>query len=826
VVAWDGESEVGGIGLRRAAVPLFLGAIALSAGWTAVWALGDQPAQLPASGPGRDASYGPLAMPWTGPSTGGGWQPMGPAPITHEICCGSLPRGEYGNASGRITSLVVDPADPRTVYVGSAGGGVWKSVDGGNNWLPLTDTTASLAIGALAIDSTGRILYAGTGEDNHAEDALAGAGILKSTDAGRSWALIGAQFAGQRIGGLAIDRTVAGGQRVVAATSAGLYLSTNGGGSWSLLRAGGTLQIIQDPNRPERWWASQSDFCASERGAILTSLDRGISWSIAFHSPARVSRIGLGVGPGGVAYVAGADCGSSDPPSGNLIYVEKTLDGGATWASIPLTTPGLTNYFRDDNIRGQGYYDNLIAVDPHDPNHAIFGGVTLLATRDGGASFTDAGRVYHGGAIHPDVHAAVFTAPDTLYVGTDGGIWQTHNLGGTGTPADWTNLNSNLGTVQFFEGTALDSQHFLGGTQDNGSVGTLAGGQMIPSPSGGGQGRGWSEYYLSDGGYAAVAGATIYVEGALFTTDRTYFQIFRGSATGGPTSFVPAGPCLDLKTDLACLDEHADLMVPFVLDRTRPDRLLAATDRVYQSLTGGLPAGTQGWSPISGRLTTGLPGDSIAILRLGPAGQPNVIVTASAFGAVFISRDAGRHWTNISGNLPQAHGASDPRLVPPIPWVSGIAIDPRDPNQLWVGLGGVGVPHLWHGQITKAGAVTWVSADVGVLPENLPLTSVVVDPADSSRVYVGTVNGALVCQHCDGAGQARAWAQLGSGLPNVWIASLTVTLDGQALVAWTHGRGVWMLPFRLAGGSLPGQPTKTNNEESRSQPIAAPGRPH
>lgn len=794
MVAWDGESQVSGIGIRRAALPLLLGAVALSAGWTVVWALSDQRAHLPATGvDGRDASYGPLAMPWTGPSTGGQWRPIGPAPITHEICCGSSPRGEYGNASGRITSLVTDPADPRIVYAGSAGGGVWSSVDAGKSWLPLTDTAPSLAIGALTIDTTGRTLYAGTGEDNHAEDALAGMGILKSADAGRSWTLIGEPFAGHRIGGLAIDRMVAGGQRVAAATNAGLYFSINGGATWSLLRAGGTTQIIQDPTQPSRWWATQTDFCADERGAVLTSTDGGLTWLIAFTSPARASRIGLGVGLGGVAYAAVADCGDGEPPTGNLIDVAKTVDYGATWTSIPLTTPGLTNYFRDENVRGQGYYDNVVAVDPHDSNHAIFGGVTILATRDGGGSFSDVGRVYHGGTIHPDVHAAAFTGPDALYVGTDGGVWQTGDLGGAGGAGDWVNLNSNLGTVQFYEGTALDREHFLGGTQDNGSVGTLG----APAQPG------WAEYYLSDGGYTAIAptgSPTIYVESPLFTADRTYFQIFRGSATGGPTSFIPAGPCRDITSDPGCLDSHADFTVPFVLDPTRPDRLLAATDRVYQTLTGGVPAGPKGWSPISGRLTTGLKGDSIAVLRLGPPGHTNVIVTASAFGAVFISRDGGRHWTNITGKLPVASGATDPRLVPPIPWLSTIAIDPHDPNELWVGLGGIDVPHLWHGRITNGGAgVSWAAVDAGSLPGNLPVTSVVVDPADRTRLYVGTINGALVCAHCDNLKCCADWEQVGSGLPNAWVASLSLTLDGLALVAWTHGRGVWTLPLPTPG---------------------------
>ena len=109
MVAWDGESDLGGIRFRRSSIPLLLGAVAVTAGWTAVWAVSDHPAQLPATGVDRrDATYGPLALPWQGAATAGQWRSMGPAPIGGEICCGSSLRGEYGSASGRITSLVTE----------------------------------------------------------------------------------------------------------------------------------------------------------------------------------------------------------------------------------------------------------------------------------------------------------------------------------------------------------------------------------------------------------------------------------------------------------------------------------------------------------------------------------------------------------------------------------------------------------------------------------------------------------------------------------------------------------------------------------------------
>ncbi len=109
-------------------------------------------------------------------TVGAAWTSLGPTPIADEKCCDTSPSSDYGRASGRVTSLVTDPTTSATVYAGSAGGGVWKSINSGSTWSALTDTQASLAIGALAIDASGKVLFAGTGEDNDCIDCQPGVG--------------------------------------------------------------------------------------------------------------------------------------------------------------------------------------------------------------------------------------------------------------------------------------------------------------------------------------------------------------------------------------------------------------------------------------------------------------------------------------------------------------------------------------------------------------------------------------------------------------------------------------------------------------------------
>jgi len=772
-----------------------------------------------------------FAVPQPPTVIGGPWRSLGPTPIVNEkdCCTNTTPpavASTFGNASGRVTALVTDPTNPGVVFMGSAGGGVWKSANGGLSWVPLTDFQPSLAIGALAIDPSGQTIYAATGEANGA-DSQAGQGILKSTDGGLSWVALAPQFAGAHIGGLMVDRLSP--SRLFAATDLGLYRSQDGGTTWAQVALGGltgipgspppsqaVTQVVQDPGAPARLWVSAGDFCQTEAGDVLISNDGGASWSVVtpsfLRSTSGASRVGLGVGGQNVAYLAAADC------RGNLLDLEKSLTAGTSWSRIPPGTPGAFNYFNVGG-GGQGEYDNIVAVDPVNPNKAVFGGITILATRDGGASFSDVGRVTGGGVIHPDFHAVAFTGADSFYAGNDGGVWSTTTLGGTGSRADWTNLNATLGTVQFYQGSALDLNHILGGTQDNGSAGNFPGAAGLPA---------WQEYDSGDGGFTAIdptPGST-----TVFTV-QPGLDIFKGQTTltGAPTSpydsFVPAGPCRrgSQPPDPACNDPRA-FVAPLVMDPTNPQRLLAGTNRVYQSLSGGLPAGPSGWAPISGDLTTGTQfttrGDRLQVTALGSPTSSGTVITGSRFGAVSISTNAtsaNPQWTNISSNLPVPSRAN---FVFPNSWISGVAVNPANPAEAWVTIGGLNIPHVWHTVTAGSPSGTIWSDLTGTGTSAVPneiVNGIAIDPFNRATVYVGTDFGVLVCSTCGGSAAAPAWAVLGTGLPNVKVQALTFTQDGGTLIAWTHGRGAWAfsvplgvspssLTFTAATGGLPPGP--------------------
>src|SRR5258706_5793709 len=184
-------------------------------------------------------------------------------------------------ASGRVSALVVDPRSADTVYLGGADGGVWKTTDGGKNWKALTDSQASLAIGALAIDLTNPdIVYAGTGDPN----GFLGAGILKSTDAGNTWTNILGPFEGSRVGGLIVHPT--NGQILLAAkasipnaASDGIYRSTNAGTTWTQVQPGAGFSVTLDASGNA--YAAISAVTPTAPRGVYRSRDSGATWTAA-----------------------------------------------------------------------------------------------------------------------------------------------------------------------------------------------------------------------------------------------------------------------------------------------------------------------------------------------------------------------------------------------------------------------------------------------------------------------------------------------------------------------------------------------------------------
>jgi len=378
------------------------------------------------------------------------------------------------NGAGRFTAVTPHPSIPGTVLAGAAGGGVWRTRDGGATWEPLTDGIPNLSVGALAMaPSNPDIVYLGTGEGGYGIDFIPGIGMLRSDDGGDTWSLPDQVIATQffRINVDPRDPDV-----LLAATNEGLLRSETGGATWSTVlsayantssRKLVVTDVIRSGSLPDRLYAAVwcLGSCPSGISRVMKSTDNGLTWSVADSGlPSALSdrwdlnRTALAIAPSNdrILYaamnVAPATNGDVAP-----VQIYRTTDRGATWKKVKNPDPYLG---------AQGWYDNTITVSPSDPNRVVAGGVYYVVSGDGGQSWaTKKPSTGITNLPHVDAHDLQWQG-DTLWVACDGGIWKSATNGVT-----WTDANNGLVTRQYY-GLAIDPadrEIVLAGSQDNGT---------------------------------------------------------------------------------------------------------------------------------------------------------------------------------------------------------------------------------------------------------------------------------------------------------------------------------------------------------------------
>jgi uncharacterized protein (TIGR03437 family) len=732
---------------------------------------------------GNDAGFAPSVLQ--------GWTPLGP-----------------GNVGGRTRALLIHPRNPDTMFAGAASGGVWRTTDGGKSWTPLTDLLMNLAVNALAFDPNNpETIYAGTGEGYFNSDATRGAGIFRSIDGGDTWRRLdgtgGKDF--YYVNDIVISKSNS--NRIYVATRSGVMRSVDGGATWSRVvneeinNGCSDLEMRTDTATDVVFAACGLPGIIQSPGNVQASIYRngnaggGLgSWDVVYTEEG-MSRTSLAIAPSNqnVIYAVSSENGAAGAPH-SLHAVFKSSNGGApgTWGKVNDGRSGKLNAslftnpiwaFQTECRPGvgvnqffyQGWYDNVIAVDPQSENIVWVGGIDLFRSDDGGANWGMASFWQEGKTsaryVHADHHAIIFhpqfngSANRTMFVGTDGGIFRTDNaraqtVTGSRAPCSadssrisWQPLNNGYGATQFYHGLPVpDGRTYFGGAQDNGVV--FGSDEFGPN--------GWRELLSGDGGYVAVDPTNpsiLYAENNGLSLKK--------SIDGGKT-WVPA------TTGISNIG--FGFIVPLVMDPNDPNRLWVGGGSLYRTKNGA-ELWTQASAPLKGIATA-------------------IVVAPSDSSFVLAGTDQGSIHRSISSN-PGAD-TSWPDAHPRNGTVTSLAFDPTNRDIAYATYSNFGGKHVYR---TVNGGADWTAIDgpppTGTTPSpnalpDIPVNCIVIDPTNTQRLYVGTDIGVFTSP--DGG---ATWAVENTGFANAPVEWLAVgAYNGAAhLFAFSRGRGAWRVPL-------------------------------
>lgn len=682
-----------------------------------------------------------------------------------------------GNIGGRTRALVIDPTDTTRIFAAGVGGGVWRSTDAGDTWVPTDDLMANLAVCSMVMDPTDtNTLFAGTGEGFSNVDAIRGDGIFRTADGGATWTQIEATRGNSNffyVNSLAISSN---GQILLAGTTTGIHRSANGGQSWNHVLNVGIGNLAFDPSNSNNAVAG-----GLSDGRAYFSTDGGNTWQEAIRPPSPNGRVQL------CYAVANPSTVYASVEAGSQIW--RSTDGGQTYTSRNATYGGVAANF----LGTQGWYDNVIwAGDPTNVNLVLVGGIDLWRSTDGGNTLRPISTWWSDQSAHADHHAIVAdpgydgTNNRRVYFGHDGGISRTDDVTTVGNNASepytngWVGLNNEYGVTQFYYGAGhIGTNTILGGTQDNGTL------RYTPA-----QGAdAWNEVWGGDGGDIASDPS----DSQVWYGEYVYLQIFR-DASGGASmysgdyicglywngaSWVWKPPPFTIPD---ARDGQAQFIAPFELDPNEPNRLLGGAMSLWRTddaktPNSVIPPGGPSWASIKAPIGNIRRTHSITAIAIAD-GDSDVVVVGHANGNIYRSTDAtaaNPTWQQIDTN-----GINANRQC------LALTIDPDDHGLIYAAFGGFQSDNLWR---TNDGGQSWTDISAG-LPD-APIRDVTLHPQRSSWVYLATDVGVFASE--DGG---TTWSPTNEGPANV--ACRDFFWMGCKLVCVTHGRGMFEIDLSIA----------------------------
>ncbi|CAN5457134.1 hypothetical protein BH10BAC6_BH10BAC6_04250 [soil metagenome] len=537
---------------------------------------------------------------------------------------------------GRVKSIIIHPTDPNLVYIGTAAGGVWKTTDGGDTWKPMMDDANAIALGSLCFDPTDpTIIYAGTGEQvsGSAGNIFLGCGLLRSTDAGETWHVVGLTDVGSfsRIYAHPKNRDLLMASCMNAGS--GVYKSTNRGATWKKMYTGSVADMSINPMDENEWFICTAD-------GILQSVDGGATWVPRNQGiVGTLGRMSIQQSPKNPDYLY---CLAS---VNSLAQILRSTDHGATWTATYTDSRGCFFAGACTAAASQSFYDIYTTAHPTDEKICLAGGIDVWRTVNNGTSWMNTTNSYAGGSVvHPDQHCAAFAPsnPSIVYSGNDGGMFKSSDGGQT-----WKAINNGLAITQFysFDIDLTDRYKTYGGTQDNNTLGSSGEDE-------------WRSVVGGDGMVTVLDHDpnTLYgnqPNGAMFRLDLK---------TGQGKSIVNGIDPADAGLWVAPLELH-----PIELGL-----LYHGRRHVYLSLDQG-----ESWKILPTPFV-----NQVTSIGINPANPDNVWAGTLA-GEVAVSADQGETWTKVNQNG-----------LPSLP-VADLVGSPTQPNTMWICYSSYGTSNLF-----------------------------------------------------------------------------------------------------------------------------------
>jgi len=581
---------------------------------------------------------------------------------------------------GRINCTAFHPADNNTFWVGTAAGGIWKTIDAGTTWTVLNNGTPVLAVSDIIIPSdysSSNTIYIATGDrDGWDNNSI---GVLKSTDGGSTWNSTDLSYSvanSKMVSRLLVDPQ--DDQTIIAATKNGVYKTTDGGDNWDTqLTSERFTDLEYEPGDFNTLYGG-----TRYGGEVWTSTDGGSNWTNPLNTAGTRVEIEVSADDPSIVYAL------ISASNNGLLGVYKSTDSGVSFTLAfdgSLANQNLLGWDSDGgDSGGQGWYDLSFDVNPDDADMVFVGGVNTWRSIDGASSFSIVNHWYGGGgvsAVHADKHKLQYRANGDLFECNDGGVYISADDGGS-----WTDLTDGMTISQIYKiGVAQTAANdVITGLQDNGSKSYENGV--------------WDDVIGGDGMDCAID----------YSDEQTqYGELYYGDLKrttnhwSNYTSIKPSG-------------SSGSWVTPFVLDPVDNETIYAGYQNIYKSVDRG-----NNWTSIYDLDS----GNKFRTLAVAPS-NTQVIYAGEPY-SLWKTTNGGTNWTEITNGLPGS-------------FITSIAVDHDTDNHLWVSLSTYSGNSVYE---STDGGASWINISTG-LPD-VPVHCVIHNKQTTSQndLFAATDNG-------------------------------------------------------------------------------------